>query len=39
MEVGILGPKLALIRLASVIVLAPLAGLMASLVMKVLKVG
>jgi uncharacterized membrane protein YraQ (UPF0718 family) len=39
MEVGILGPKLALIRLASVIVLAPLAGLMASLIMKVFKVG
>ncbi len=39
MEVGILGPKLALVRLASVIVLAPLAGLIASLIMKVLKLG
>lgn len=39
MEVGILGPKLALVRFGSVIVLAPLAGLIASLVVKVLKIG
>jgi uncharacterized membrane protein YraQ (UPF0718 family) len=36
MEVGILGPKLAFIRLASVIVLAPLAGLIAKLIMRVM---
>jgi uncharacterized membrane protein YraQ (UPF0718 family) len=38
MEVGILGPKLALVRFASVIVLAPLAGLIAGLIMKLLKI-
>ncbi len=38
MEVGILGPRLALIRLASVVLLAPAAGLMASFIMRVLKI-
>lgn len=38
LEIGILGPKLTLIRLASVIFLAPLAGLIARLIIKVLKV-
>jgi uncharacterized membrane protein YraQ (UPF0718 family) len=39
MEVGILGPRLALIRFASVIVLAPLAGLIARVIVQVLKIG
>jgi len=38
MEVGILGPKLAFIRLASVLVLAPLSGLIAKLIMQVLRI-
>jgi uncharacterized membrane protein YraQ (UPF0718 family) len=39
MEIGILGPKLTLIRLASVIIFAPLAGLMAMLIMKIIKIS
>ncbi len=39
MEVGILGPRLAVVRLASVIVLAPLAGLIASFIVRVFKIG
>ncbi len=36
-EVGILGPRLALIKLASVVVLAPLAGLIARALVKLLR--
>ncbi len=36
MELGILGPKLTLIRLASVIIFAPLAGIVAQVIVKVL---
>lgn len=39
MEIGILGPKLTLIRLASVIIFAPLAGLIAMLIMKIFKLS
>ena len=39
MEIGILGPKLTFIRLASVIIFAPLSGLMAKLIMKLFKIG
>lgn len=37
MEVGILGPRLAVIKFASVLVLAPVAGIIASIIVKVLK--
>jgi uncharacterized membrane protein YraQ (UPF0718 family) len=37
MELGILGPCLTLIRLTSTIILAPIAGLIAKFLMKVLK--
>ena len=39
MEIGILGPKLTFIRLASVFLLAPIAGLMAMLIMKIFKIS
>lgn len=39
MEIGIIGPKLALIRLASVVIFAPLAGLMAKLIIKVFNIN
>ena len=39
MEIGILGPKLAFIRLASVLLFAPLAGLMAKLIIKVFNIN
>lgn len=38
MDIGILGPRLALIRLASTFMLAPLAGLLAQFIVKVLKI-
>ena len=38
MDIGILGPKLAFIRLASVIFFAPLAGLMAGLIVRVFNI-
>lgn len=37
-EIGVLGPKLTLIRLASVIIFAPLAGLVAKLMMSIFKI-
>ena len=38
-ELGILGPKITLIRLASVFVLAPMAGLIAKVIVKIFKIG
>lgn len=37
-EIGILGPRLTLIRLASVLLLAPLAGLIATLIVRLFKI-
>jgi len=39
MELGILGPKLTLIRFASTIVFAPIAGFMAVLIIKIFKIN
>lgn len=39
MEIGIIGPKLALIRLASTFFFAPIAGFMAKILMKIFKIS
>ena len=39
LEIGILGPKLTFLRLASVLVLSPLAGLIALMITKLLKIN
>lgn len=39
LEIGILGPKLTLIRLFSVIILAPLAGIIAQFIVRVFKIN